>query len=137
MQAVGVAGLVGIEQRYRDGARVDRSEECDDVLEALRRQNGHSITGLGDLLQASRDSFEASTELGPGQLVSFAVTFPGVVDEPVRERVGILFHVHLDVADERLPFVDGDVAVLIDEIIERVAHYFNLLRHEFAATQPA
>ena len=38
---------------------------------------------------------------------------------------------------ERLPFVDGDVAVLIDEIIERVAHYFNLLRHESAATQPA
>ena len=46
-------------------------------------------------------------------------------------------HYRLDVADECLPFTDGDVAVLIDEIIERVAHLLQSPPTRIAATHRA
>ncbi len=89
VQAIGVTGLVGIEQRHSDGAGVDRGEEGHDVVEALRSEDRDAVAGSGDLLQARGDGLDAHAELIPGQLVYLAVAFPRVVDVPVGEIVTV------------------------------------------------
>ena len=52
VQPADVAGLGRVEQRHRDAAGVQGAEEGDEVLEVLRAQDRHPVTGLGHLLQA-------------------------------------------------------------------------------------
>ena len=79
VQAADVTGFGRVEQRHGDPAGVERSEECDEVLEVLRAQNRHSVTGLGDLLQASRHGTVSGTEVGPAKVVCDAIAFGGEI----------------------------------------------------------
>ena len=101
VQAVGVARLVRVEQRHRDGARVDRGEEGDDVVEALRREDRDPVAGLGHLLQPRRDRAQPVAELAPGQLVRLTVALARIVDVAVRQLVRVVPGVLLDVIHQR------------------------------------
>lgn len=68
-----MSGLVRIEERYRDGARVDGTEERHDVVEALRSEDRHAVTGRRHLLQARGHGAQTGTELRPGELVHLTV----------------------------------------------------------------
>ena len=118
VQTVGVAGLVGREQRHRDVAGIQGGEEPDHVLERLRREDRNTVTGLGDLLQACGNSAQALAELRPGQVLCFAVALAAVVDETVSERVGLLTYVLLDVVDKRCFLGERDVPRLIEKVFE-------------------
>jgi hypothetical protein len=55
IQAFGMTGKLGREQRNGDGAGMDGGEEADDVLDALRCEDGDAVTGRGDLLHPCAD----------------------------------------------------------------------------------
>ena len=117
-QTVGVAGLVGAEERHGDVARVERGEEADHVLQRLRSKNRDTVTGLGDLLQPGGDRAQPLAELRPGQVLRLPVAFAAVVDEAVRQRVSLIAHVPLDVVDQRRVLVEMQVAALIEELLK-------------------
>ena len=119
VQAADVTGLGRVEQRYGDPAGVERSEECDEVLEVLRAQNRHSVTGLGYLLQTSRDSPVASAEVGPAKVVCDAIAFGGEIQESVGEFVAADLCPPLDVSDQAGAFRKHDPAVLDERVMER------------------
>src|SRR5690606_28359045 len=75
VKTVGVPGLVRIEERHRDGTGLDGGEERNDVVEPLWSKNRDTVATLGDLLQTGRNSAQTHTELLPGQLQGFTVTF--------------------------------------------------------------
>ena len=75
------------EQRHGDVAGLDRGEEADDVVDALRRQDRHPITLGGDLLQASTDGPQPGAQLSPGQLDHLAVGMLAVVEVAVRDGI--------------------------------------------------
>ena len=68
IQTFGMAGKFRREQRHRDVSRLDRCEESGDVIQPLRRQDRHPLTGDRDLLQARGEGVGSDTELAPGQL---------------------------------------------------------------------
>ena len=68
VQALCVAWQLGGEQRDGDGAGLDGSEKADDVLDTLRGQDRHPVTGLGDLTQAVAYGIQPGPELRPCQL---------------------------------------------------------------------
>ena len=82
-----MAGKLRREQRHGDVAGLDRGEEADDVVDALRCQDRHPVTPRGDLLQASTDGPQPGTQLGPGQLDHLAVGIAGVVQKAVRDGI--------------------------------------------------
>ena len=102
VQAADVARLGRVEQRHRDAAGVQRAEERDEVLEVLRAQDRHPVTGLGDLLQPGADGAVARAEVGPVQIALDAVALGGEVQEPVGELVAAHLGPRLDVRT-RLP----------------------------------
>ncbi len=105
------------EQRNGDVAGLDRGEEADDVVDALRRQDRHPVTLGGDLLQASADRPQPGTQLAPGQLDHLAVGVVGVVEEAVRDGISDV----VDMAVQKGHQVDAvrqdDFAIRVEVVV--------------------
>ena len=122
VQAADVARLGGVEQRYPDATRIERAEERDDVLEVLRAQDGHPVTGFGDLLQPCADRPVAGPEVRPVQLAHNTVAFHGEVDEPVRELVATNLGPLLDMLDQAAVVGELDQSVLQERVVKAHSH---------------
>ena len=122
VQAADVAGFRRVEQRHRDAARVERAEDRDHVLEVLRAEDRHPVTGLGDLLKAGADGSVAGTEVGPVQLARHAVAFDGEVEEPVGELVATDLGPLLDVLDQVAVVGELDQSVLQERVVKAHSH---------------
>src|ERR1700694_4983892 len=51
-----------------DGAGLDGGEETNDIVDALRGEDGYPIARMGDLLQTSADRAQLCAQLRPRQL---------------------------------------------------------------------
>ena len=97
---------------------VEGAEERDEVIEALRAQDRHPVTRLGDLLQAGADGAVACTEVGPVQLVLDAVALGGEVQESVGELVSTHLGPSLDVTDQVAVVRKHDQSVFEERVME-------------------
>ena len=111
-------GKLRREQRHGDGAGLDRGEEADDVVDALRRQDRHPLTPGGDLLQTSTDGPQPGAQLAPGQLDRRAVGVVGIVEKAVRDGIADV----VDVAVQQAHHVDAlwqdDFSVRIEVVTQ-------------------
>lgn len=121
VQTADVTGLVRIEQGHRDAARVERSEEGDEIVEVLRAQDRDPVTGLGDLLQAGADGLVAGTEVGPVQVALDTVALGREVDESVGEFVPTNLRPSFDVLDQVPVVGELDQSVLMNGLWKAIS----------------
>ena len=104
------------EQRHGDVAGLDRGEEADDVVDALRRQDRHPITLGGDLLQASTDGPQPGAQLSPGQLDHLAVGMLAVVEVAVRDGIADVCDVAVQKRHHVGAFWQDDAAIRVEVV---------------------
>ena len=126
-----MAGLAGIEQRHRDRAGVERTEMRDEVVEALRGQDGDTVARLGHLLQAGRDGAVARAELRPGDVDVGTFALCREVEEPVGQAVALRLRPTLDVANDAPVLGELDVARRVEErVVERHVCFSPMTAHD-------
>ncbi len=101
VQAVGVAGLLRIEQRHSHQPGVHGGEEPDDVFHALGGENRHSGARSRNLLQAGRDSADAHPQLAVRQGGADTVIVGCVVHRGGGRSVAARARHRLEVVDNR------------------------------------
>ncbi|SLE28234.1 Uncharacterised protein [Mycobacteroides abscessus subsp. massiliense] len=103
VEALGVTGQLGGEQRHRDVPGLDGREKPDHIIQALRRQNRHPVPRRRDLLQAGPYRPHPGIELVPAQLDRHAVVITGEVEVPVGRGGTELGDIALKVGQQRRP----------------------------------
>jgi hypothetical protein len=104
------------EQRHCDVAGLDRGEEADDVVDALRSQYRHPITPGGHLLQARTDRPHPGAQLGRGQVDGLTVGMLGVVEVAVSDGIADVGDVAVQKRHQVDAFWQDDAAIRIEVV---------------------
>ena len=118
LQTLGVPLEFRREQRHGDGACLDRSEESCDVVEALRSEDRHPVTGRGQTLHTGTDGSHATTELRPGEFDGLTVCRARVIQVAVRHGVADIGDVAVDQRYQRDTRRQHDAAVGIQTVLD-------------------
>ena len=114
-EPVGVTGEFRREQGHRDGAGLDRGEEADDVVDALRGEDRDPVAGLGDLLEPCSHRAQPGAERRPGQLDRAVVV---EVEIPVGGRIARLLGMAIEERRQRDSGRNLDIAFGIEIVVE-------------------